>query len=345
MGNREGATMSRSILKALALLLILAGCITNDPNGARTVGGQNLGSGEWRPIAAGESRLSFDNPPGPVMGYQERTLPTRIQQSYRYAAGVALFESSGTNQSFGEVTSTAIYPIEVVSKDPEVLARRISADLSNIKRGRARTGPYAMVAGTGASFECNLFQLYFEGSIRNYDNGAMYQAYLRGFWCGMPGQSRERVDADTVSFLQSIYFDNGLLNRARAGATNSNPPQAQSPQPQAAPSGASNSFESSPDRSMRAQIKTNLDSNQQSCVSKAMNERRVPAATANSFCTCIASEMLAGITTRELPLILELGRGTADEINRMQVGRFEAAMQIINRVTQAASAKCPIANS
>jgi hypothetical protein len=336
--------MQRSLLAAFPLLVFLTGCITNDPNAARTVGGQVLGSGEWRPIAAGESRLSFDNPPGPVIGYQERTLPTRIQQSYRYAAGVALFESSGTNQSFGEVASTAIYPIEAVSKDPEVVARRISTDLSNIKRGRARIGPYAIAAGTGASFECNLFQLYFEGSIRNYDNGAMYQAYLRGFWCGMPGHSRERVDADTVSFLQSIHFDNGLLNRARASAPNSTPPQSQSVQPQTAPSGASSSFENSTDRAMRAQIKTNFDSNQQSCVSKAMTERRIPATTANSFCTCVASEMLSGITTRELPLMLELGRGTADDIRRMQVGRFESAMQIFNRVTQAASAKCPATN-
>lgn len=243
-------------LGVLAGALILAACVTNDPNAAQTVAGQVIGSEQWRPITAGESRLSFDNPPNAVLVYQERSFSTRVQQAFRFNAGGALFEQSGTNQAFGEVNSTAIYAIEAVASDPEIRARNIAGDLRQVRRGRVRVGPYAIVGASGPSLSCNFFQVHFDGAIRNYDNGSMYQAYLRGYWCGLPGHLRERVDADTLAFLQSIHFDGGALNRARASSLPISPPQANPALPTpatASPSAAPQQRSTSPAQSVPQQ--------------------------------------------------------------------------------------------
>jgi hypothetical protein len=223
----------------LPAILILAGCVANDPNAVRTAGGQVIGSEQWRPITAGESRLSFNNPPAAVLSFEERAFSTRVQQAYRTARGAMLFEQSGTNAAFGQVGDTSLRILEITLTDNELRARGISARMDSVRRGRVSSGPYAFVqaSSSGAAIQCSIFQLMFESSIRNYDNGAMYQAYLRGYWCGLTGQTREQVDSDTQAFLQSILFDGGALNRARASSPPTNAPQA-SPGPQPAPATA-----------------------------------------------------------------------------------------------------------
>jgi len=221
----------------LTALIGLSACVSNDPNAARTVSGQYVGSAQWKDISAGESRLSFDNPPSTVLAYSERSFPTRVQQGYRLNRGVLLFEQSGTSEAFAEVNSRSLHILEAASTDSEFRARGISVNMDSVQRGRARFGPYAIAAASGNSFECNVFQLLFEGSVRNYDNGAMYQAYARGYWCGLSGETRDRVNSDTLALLQSIHFDGGALNRAR-GQNNppaANPVSNQAPARQAAP--------------------------------------------------------------------------------------------------------------
>jgi hypothetical protein len=218
---------------------VLGACVATDPNAARTVDGQVIGSEQWRPITAGESRLSFDNPPAHILSYEERAFSTRVQQGYRTARGAMLFEQSGTNAAFGEVGDASLQILEITAADNGVRQRGIVARMDSVRRGRVRVGPYAFVsaASSQGNIECNLFQLFFDATIRNFDNGAMYQAYSRGYWCGFSGQKREQVDLDTLAFLQSIHFDGGALNRARASAPPTSAPQV-SPAPQPAPATA-----------------------------------------------------------------------------------------------------------
>jgi len=71
-----------------------------------------------------------------------------------------------------------------------------------------------------------------------------------------------------------------------------------------------------------------------------MRDRKFSATAANTFCTCVANEMANAFVGRELPYVLELGRGTADEINRMQVGRLDVAMSALARTSTIANASC-----
>lgn len=202
---------------ALAALLV-AGCDSTSNNLSRTTTGQVLGQSEWKTISPGESVLSFDNPPVPILRYQENKLPSRQQNFYSYSTGSSLYDRVfSENGGFQTPTDTSVETARSAASTETLKSRGIVFNTSAPVRGRVRAGPYAYFQGSGGGVECSAFQLFFDQSIAGLGN--FFTAYLRGYYCGSAAQSREKVNADTVAFLGSIFYDGGALNRTRAVTT------------------------------------------------------------------------------------------------------------------------------
>ncbi|MBI3505349.1 MAG: hypothetical protein HY059_10940 [Proteobacteria bacterium] len=199
-----------------ASTLLLTGCDRNASNVVKDNTGKVLGSGEFAEISASESLVSFDETASPITRYLGLNTPQAILQAYQFREGYGrLSKTLVENSHYLQTTDTSIKMIDLIL-DSAGKSAGIEADRSEIVRGAVRSGRYAYVRGKSGTTQCAVYQLPFSQSVSGLWSG--YTAYMSGIWCGQPGQTRAEVDAGTVAFLNSIYYDGGTLNRARAAS-------------------------------------------------------------------------------------------------------------------------------
>ncbi|MBL8830860.1 MAG: hypothetical protein JNL71_00585 [Rhodospirillales bacterium] len=212
--KRGDGHMRIGLIGILAAALLAGACDTSAPGNVRDTTGRVLGTGAPVDVPASESFVSFDETAPAITRYVTLSLPQTAIQTYAFREGFGRYSRTLVENSFYmSTTDTSIGMIDLVLGSVG-RTRGIEADRSQIVRGNVRSGRYAYLRGKAGAAECSAYQLLFNHSVVGLNSG--YTAYMSGYWCGDPGQSREKVDADTVRFLNSIHYDGGLLNRARA---------------------------------------------------------------------------------------------------------------------------------
>lgn len=198
----------------LATVLLAGACDTSGSNNIKDVTGRVLGTGAPVDVSASESYVSFDETAPAITRYVTLNLPQTSIQTYTFREGYGRYSRTLVESSYYmNTTDTSIKMIDLVL-DSVGKTRGIAADRSATVRGNVRSGRYAYLRGKAGTSECSAYQLMFSNSVVGLISG--YTAYMSGYWCGEPDQSRAQVDADTVRFLNSIHYDGGALNRARA---------------------------------------------------------------------------------------------------------------------------------
>jgi hypothetical protein len=345
-----------SILKratSLILCALSAGMISgcDKTNTPRSVDGTVVGiSSEWKVVPSSEANFSILGDWSIVTGpWRNRDIQTRKQSSVDIVGGNVFYESS----VHIETSKSAIRNLETIYKNDLNIETRLGVSIESGAPKSIRTSGSRIDFATwkGQTSFCIGFFVFSEASRRGYDNGEFYVGYARGARCfGNSNDSFSRAEEETLAFAGRIFLDRGAANSSRVASTPSSVTPNLSPSAAApnasAPSGAVQSPRGAPvqsttsEASMRDQVRANLESGQQGCISQSMADRRLTAISANQFCTCLARQKSMSFTTQELPLVLELGQGTAAQISAMAVGRFESAMTAIARVTPLAASRC-----
>ena len=188
----------------IALSPLLSGCA------------QSAADTDGRNIAPGDSPFSIDGGGALNARYDQRRFATHTTTNVEFRDGSIIYEVSGTNAMFGLANERATRQIERVIA-PHLVNLGFAPDRSTLRRGRVRLGEYAMIAATGLGRHCWMFELYPDAQLQFFDNGGFYKAYLAGFLCSPPGGTRDDAETSAMRLLDSLYLDNGALNRTQAG--------------------------------------------------------------------------------------------------------------------------------